>query len=311
MDFVGKRGWFFLASLITVVASVVSLILPGGLNAGLEFSGGSSITVAFEEDVSQSGLRSAMEELGHPDAMVQRLGEGNFFIRTRTLEEAEGDGLSERETIISGLESALDSQVTRSELFSVSPSIAAETVRNAIVILFIASVAILLYITWAFRKVPSPLRYGISAIIALLHDVVVVVGIFSIVGRYLDLEVNAMFIAGVLTIIGYSVHDTIVVFDRLRENLIRGFGHDLGSTINISIEDTLGRSLNTSVTLLFTIIALLLFGGPTIFEFLLILFIGIIVGTYSSIWIASQVLLVWENKEFGSMARKLLPFGTR
>ena len=175
MDFVGKRGWFFLASLITVVASVVSLILPGGLNAGLEFSGGSSITVAFEEDVSQSGLRSAMEELGHPDAMVQRLGEGNFFIRTRTLEEAEGDGLSERETIISGLESALDSQVTRSELFSVSPSIAAETVRNAIVILFIASVAILLYITWAFRKVPSPLRYGISAIIALLHDVVVVV----------------------------------------------------------------------------------------------------------------------------------------
>ena len=130
-------------------------------------------------------------------------------------------------------------------------------------------------------------------------------------GRYLDLEVNAMFIAGVLTIIGYSVHDTIVVFDRLRENLLRGLGSDLGSTINISIEDTLGRSLNTSVTLLFTIIALLLFGGPTIFEFLLILFIGIIVGTYSSIWIASQVLLVWENREFWALARKILPFGNR
>jgi len=140
---------------------------------------------------------------------------------------------------------------------------------------------------------------------------VVVVGVFSMAGRYLDLEVNAMFIAGVLTIIGYSVHDTIVVFDRLRENLLRGFGNDLGSTINISIEDTLGRSLNTSVTLLFTIIALLLFGGPTIFEFLLILFIGIIVGTYSSIWIASQVLLVWENREFWTLARRLLPFGNR
>ena len=311
MDFVGKRGWFFLASLITVVASIVSLLLPGGLNPGLEFTGGSSITVAFQRDVSQSGVRSALEALGHADAMVQRLGEGNFFIRTRTLNEAEGGGLSEREVIISGLESALDSRVTRSELFSVSPSIASETVRNAIGILFIASVAILLYITWAFRRVPSPFRYGISAIIALLHDVVIVVGFFSIAGRFLDLEVNAMFIAGVLTIIGYSVHDTIVVFDRLRENLIRGFGDDLGSTINISIGDTLARSLNTSVTLLFTIIALLLFGGPTIFEFLLILFIGIIVGTYSSIWIASQVLLVWENREFGALARRLLPFGSR
>ena len=309
MDFVGKRGWFFLASLITVIASLVSLILPGGLNAGLEFSGGSSITVVFQKDVSQSGLRSALEDLGHPDAMVQRLGEGNFFIRTRTLDEAEAGGQSEREVIISGLESALGSRVTRSELFSVSPSIASETVRNAIVILVIASGAILLYITWAFRRVPSPFRYGISAIIALLHDVVVVVGVFSIAGRYLDLEVNAMFIAGVLTIIGYSVHDTIVVFDRIRETLSRNVIKDLSTAINVSIEDTLGRSLNTSLTILFTILALMLFGGSTIIDFLVVLMIGIIVGTYSSICIASQILLIWENREWGQIFRKLpIPF---
>ena len=137
----------------------------------------------------------------------------------------------------------------------------------------------------------------------------VVMGIFSLCGRYFDLEVNAMFIAGILTIIGYSVHDTIVVFDRVRENLIRGIGPNLGATINISIQDTIGRSLNTSLTLLFTILALMIFGGPTILDFLVVLLIGIIVGTYSSIWIASQILLIWENGDLGRMMRR--PFSFR
>jgi preprotein translocase subunit SecF len=198
------------------------------------------------------------------------------------------------------------------DFFSVSPSIASETVNNAVLIMVIASVAILIYITWAFRRVPSPFRYGISAIVALIHDVVVVMGVFSVAGRVFDLEVNAMFIAGVLTIIGYSVHDTIVVFDRIRENLIRGIGRDLGATINVSILDTIGRSLNTSLTLLFAILALLLFGGPTIQDFLIVLLIGIIVGTYSSIWIASQVLMVWESGDVGRLLRRLpLPFPFR
>ena len=173
----------------------------------------------------------------------------------------------------------------------------------------IAALAILIYMTWAFRRVPSPFRYGVSAIVALIHDVLVVMGIFSLCGRYFDLEVNAMFIAGILTIIGYSVHDTIVVFDRVRENLIRGIGPNLGATINISIQDTIGRSLNTSLTLLFTILALMIFGGPTILDFLVVLLIGIIVGTYSSIWIASQILLIWENGDLGRMMRR--PFSFR
>ena len=294
MDFVSKRNWFFLISFVVMVVSVVSLLLPGGLKAGLEFTGGSSMTMEFAEDVEQEELRSQLTALGHPVAVIQRLGEGSFFIRTRTLEESQSDEPSERERIVSTLASNLGMVVEITDFFSVSPSIASETVNNAVLIVVIASVAILIYITWAFRRVPSPFRYGISAIIALIHDVVVVMGVFSVVGRVFDLEVNAMFIAGVLTIIGYSVHDTIVVFDRIRENLIRGVGRDLGATINISILDTIGRSLNTSLTLLFAILALLLFGGPTIQDFLIVLLIGIVVGTYSSIWIASQVLMVWE-----------------
>ena len=312
MDFVSKRNWFFLISFVVMVVSVVSLLLPGGLKAGLEFTGGSSMTMEFAEDVEQEELRSQLTALGHPVAVIQRLGEGSFFIRTRTLEESQSDEPSERERIVSTLASNLGMVVEITDFFSVSPSIASETVNNAVLIVVIASVAILIYITWAFRRVPSPFRYGISAIIALIHDVVVVMGVFSVVGRVFDLEVNAMFIAGVLTIIGYSVHDTIVVFDRIRENLIRGIGRDLGATINVSILDTIGRSLNTSLTLLFAILALLLFGGPTIQDFLIVLLIGIVVGTYSSIWIASQVLMVWESGDVVRLLRRLpLPFPFR
>jgi preprotein translocase subunit SecF len=312
MDFVSRRNLFFIISFVVMLVSIISLLIPDGLNTGLEFTGGSSMTLEFHEDVSQEELRSQLTSLGHQQAVIQRLGEGNFFIRTRTLEESQSNETSERERIISDLSSNLGTSVEIRDFFSVSPIIASETVKNAILIMAIASVVILIYITWAFRRVPSPFRYGISAILALMHDVVVVVGIFSIAGRIFNLEVNAMFIAGVLTIIGYSVHDTIVVFDRIRENLIRGIGRDLSSTINISIQDTIGRSLNTSMTMLFAIMALLLFGGPTIQDFLIVLFIGIIVGTYSSIWIASQILLVWENGDMGKFFRRLpLPFPSR
>ena len=312
MDFVKRRNLFFLISFAVILVGIVSLLLPSGLNTGLEFTGGSSMTLEFQQDVAQEDLRSDLAALGHPDAVIQRLGEGSFFIRTRTLEEAQGDGPSEREEIISGLEANLGSGIEITDFFSVSPSIAAETVNNAILIVGIASVAIFIYITWAFRRVSSPFRYGISAIVALIHDVVVVLGVFSVVGRVFDLEVNAMFIAGILTIIGYSVHDTIVVFDRIRENITRGIGRDLATTINISIQDTIGRSLNTSLTLLFAILALMLFGGPTIRDFLIVLLVGIVVGTYSSIWIASQVLLVWDTVGVGSLFRRLpLPFLSR
>jgi preprotein translocase subunit SecF len=307
VDFVGKRNWFFLLSFVVGLLGIGSLLAPGGLNSGIEFTGGSTMTLEFQEKVDQEELRSQLAALGHPDAIIQGLGEGSFFVRTRTLEEAspgDPEGASEKATILSTLEANLGTMIGSPAFFSVSPIIAGETVRNAIIAVVVASVAILLYITWVFRHVPSPFHYGVAAIVALAHDVIVVLGMFSLFGRFFNFEVNAMFITAVLTIIGYSVHDTIVVFDRIRENVSRGVGRDLDSAVNISVLETLGRSLNTSLTLMFTILALLLFGGPTIRDFLVVLLIGVITGTYSSICIASQVLLVWENGDIVKLLRR-------
>ena len=283
--------------------------MSGGLNPGLEFTGGASMTLEFEKDVDQGELRDSLSGLGYTDTVIQKVEDNSYFIRIVSLADTETAETSEREKILNGVNEDLGVRIRNSDYFSVSPTIAAETVRNAVIIVAIAAVAILFYITWAFRRIPSPFRYGFAAIIALIHDVLIVMGMFSILGRIWGLEVNAMFIAGILTIIGYSVHDTIVVFDRIRETLSRNVIRDLSTAINVSIEDTLGRSLNTSLTILFSILALMLFGGSTIIDFLVVLMIGIIVGTYSSICIASQILLIWENRELGQIFRKLpIPF---
>ena len=158
-----------------------------------------------------------------------------------------------------------------------------------------AAVGIFLYVWWAFRNVPSPLRYGTAAIVALLHDALVVIGVFAALGFIFDVEVNTMFLIALLTIIGYSVNDTIVVFDRLRENVLNYPNRTLKENANLSISQSLGRSLNTSLTLFFTLLALLLFGGQTLKNFLWVLIIGVGVGTYSSIAIATPLLLVWEE----------------
>lgn len=312
MNFVGRRHWFVISSILIIMIGVTSLIMPDGLNPGLEFTGGASMTLEFEKNVDQGDLRTSLSDLGYPDTVIQKVEDNSYFIRIISLADTETAETSEREKILTGLNEALGARIRNSDYFSVSPTIASETVRNAVIIVAIAAVAILFYITWAFRRIPSPFRYGFAAIIALVHDVLIVMGIFSLLGRFWGLEVNAMFIAGILTIIGYSVHDTIVVFDRIRETLSRNVIRDLSTAINVSIEDTLGRSLNTSLTILFTILALMLFGGSTIIDFLVVLMIGIIVGTYSSICIASQILLIWENREWGQIFRKLpIPFFQR
>ncbi|MQF99817.1 MAG: protein translocase subunit SecF [SAR202 cluster bacterium] len=309
MNFVGKRYWFVRSSILIIIIGVTSLVMSGGLNPGLEFTGGASMTLEFEKDVDQGELRDSLSGLGYTDTVIQKVEDNSYFIRIVSLADTETAETSEREKILNGVNEDLGIRIRNSDYFSVSPTIAAETVRNAVIIVAIAAVAILFYITWAFRRIPSPFRYGFAAIIALIHDVLIVMGMFSILGRIWGLEVNAMFIAGILTIIGYSVHDTIVVFDRIRETLSRNVIRDLSTAINVSIEDTLGRSLNTSLTILFTILALMLFGGSTIIDFLVVLMIGIIVGTYSSICIASQILLIWENRELGQIFRKLpIPF---
>lgn len=298
MDLVSKRKYFFVLSAILLIPGVVSLLWPPGLRLGIDFTGGSTLDYTFTVPVSEETLRSQFIDLGHPEAIIQKTGDRSFFIRTSTLsEDTTSGGVSEKDSIDKALAKNI-APIESVGFFSVSPKVAGETVRNAVIAVIAAALGILLYISYAFRRVPNPFRYGSCAIVALVHDTLLVVGVFSVLGKVANLEVNAMFIIGVLTVIGYSVHDTIVVFDRIRENVSNGVGRSLESTINVSILETLGRSFNTSLTLVFTLVALILFGGPTIFNFLLVLLIGIVSGTYSSIAIASQVLVVWERGEF-------------
>jgi preprotein translocase subunit SecF len=313
-DFVRNRGLFYFLSALLIVPGVISLVLPGGLNPGIDFTSGTIMTVQFQQPVDEARLRSAFGQLGHPEAIVQRSsGENTFVIRTRPLSQAQTSesgevGLSERQTI----QQSLTEQFGPNDILNldqVSPLIAAEIVRYAFLAVIAASMFILLYLWWAFNKVSHPIRYGTTAIVALLHDALVVLGIFSILGRIFpaQIEMEATFIVAVLTVIGFSVHDTIVVFDRIRENFVRHAGEPFEDVVNHSLAQTLTRSLNTSLTVLLTLVALMLFGGSTIRTFVLALLIGITTGTYSSIFVASMLLVSWHIGELG----RFWPFGRR
>ena len=300
MDFVGKRVWFFLLSLLVIAPGLVFLVIAPGLRPGIDFTGGSTLTIQFDDPVEQEALRIRLADLGHPDATVQKIEADTFFIRTKELDEDAKDSLVE------SIETRLSPSGARELSFDlVSPVVAQETVVNAFWAVLAAAVGIFIFLWWAFRNVPSPFRYGIAAIVALVHDTVIVIGIFAILGEVADIEVNTMFLIALLTVIGYSVNDTIVVFDRLRENILIYPNRTLIENANTSISETIGRSLNTSLTLLFTLLALLLFGGPTIRVFLWVLLIGVVAGTYSSIGIATQVLIVWENRDIGRLYNRL------
>ena len=299
MNFVGKRGWFYLFSLAVILPGVVFLIITPGLNPGIDFTGGSTLTLEFQNNVSQTGLRDQLASAGHPDATVQKLDDQTFFIRTKELTD------DSKAALIGALEANLSPDgLTELSFDLVSPVVASETVLNALYAVLAAAVGIFIYIWWAFRNVPSPFRYGAAAIVALVHDTIIVIGIFSILGAALDMEVGTMFLIAILTVIGYSVNDTIVVFDRIRENVGNHPNRELSEVVNLSISETIGRSLNTSITLMITLLALYLFGGATIREFLLVLLIGVVAGTYSSIAIASQVLISWEYGDIGRLFRR-------
>ena len=303
MDIVGKRALFFLFSALIILPGIISLIIPPALKPGIDFTSGSVIDITFTELVSEADIRDVLNALDHPEAIIQKTGGRSVFIRTKVLKEADSQGVSERVLIEGALERDV-APIESRQVDTVSPVLARETVRNAIVVVIVAAMGIFAYVSWAFRGVPNPFRYGVSAILALVHDMLLIIGIFSILGKVINMEVNSMFIVGLLTVLGYSVNDTIVVFDRIRENVARNVDRPLPGVVNASIMQSLGRSLNTSFTTLFVLLALLLFGGATIRGFLLVLSIGVVVGTYSSIAIASQFLVMWEVGEI----RKALRF---
>ena len=287
IDIVGKRFWFFIATGIVMVFCIVSLA-HFGLRPGIELSSGSLLTVNFEQAVSEVELKSELADLGYPGAIVQRTGEGSFLIRTSELTGTAKNDLEESLTARFGA-------VSEAEFYSVSPMVASETARNAGIAIAVAAVGVLLYVTWAFRKMPRPFRYGTCALIALGHDVLVPLGIFAVLGGIWGWEINLMFITGILAVVGYSVNDTVVIFDRIRENLMLEISPDFATVVNISLVETLSRSLNTSLTTLIVVLSLLLFVGVSIQNFAVVLLIGIIAGTYSSVFLAPNLLVAWEK----------------
>lgn len=291
IDLMGKKWWFFILSGVLILPGIISLGLYG-LNLGVDFTGGALLEYKFEKPVDKEDIRREFSGAGIEVSGIIESGETSYIVKTKPINE---------QKIIEAKKS-LSEQFGRVEelrVENVGPTIGVETTRNAFISLGLASVMIVIYLALAFRKVPkptSPWRFGIAAVVALLHDVLLLVGLFSILGHFFRVEVDVLFVTAALTVIGFSVHDTIVVFDRIRENLLKHLSKSFSQVANISITQTIARSLNTSLTVVFVLLAMLLFGGETIRWFVVALLVGIISGTYSSIFNATALLAFWEEK---------------
>lgn len=291
MNLMKYKLFYFIFSLLLIIPGLYFLI-TSGLKLGIDFTGGALLEYQFENSIEVNKLR---EEIAKEEVEVGQINEtsqNTYIIRTKPLEQEKLNNLKKAlQEDFGGFE------IRREE--NVGPVIGKETSQKAGIALLIASLMIVLYIAFSFRKVPKPtssIRFGITAVLALIHDVLVVAGAFAIFGKFLSVEVDSLFITALLTVVGFSVHDTIVVFDRIRENLNKHIGKKFETVTNISVIQTLGRSLNTSLTVVFVLVALLLFGGETIKWFVMALLIGIISGTYSSIFNATALLVFWEEK---------------
>ena len=283
MNLMRFKVWFFIASTLLIIPGII-FIFMGGLKFGIDFTGGALLEYKFEQPVTKNNL----EEFGQ----VVESGDNMYILRTPAVSHDELQNLKKNITDKYGA-----FEVRREE--NVGPTIGKELEQKALLALVISWVTIILYITFAFRKVPKPassFRFGVSAIVALVHDVLLLLGAFAIFGYFWHIEVDTLFVTALLTVVGFSVHDTIVVFDRVRENLPKNIGKKFEAVVDISIAQTLARSLNTSLTVVFVLTALLLFGGETIKWFVVALLIGIVSGTYSSIFNAAALLSWWEEK---------------
>ncbi len=293
--FVERKFWYFALSALLIVPGVFFLAI-GGLKPGIEFKGGTLLDLAFSTPPPATELHDLLASLGHPEAVIQGAEGGRMAVRTLTLKA----DATVNETV--AVEQAIKAKYPNTYIgdnpSSVSPSFSAELVTNAIRSIVAASILIVLLIAFAFKEFGwSAFRYGFAAIIALLHDALLVLGVFAILGYFFNVEVDSLFVTALLTIIGFSVHDTIVVFDRIRENLHLNRGEALNPVINYSIMQTLARSVITSLTVVLTLLALYLFGGYSMRTFALALIVGIISGTYSSIFNASQIVSLWQEIE--------------
>ena len=296
-----KRKLWFAISLIVIVPGLISLLFSG-LKLGIDFTGGTLWEVRFSEPATALEIETALRGAGLESVIVQQsgsAGDETFLVRMPEVPE----GSPRKAELTKALESGVG-PFTELEYATVGGALSTEIRNRAIIAVAIASVGILLYMAYAFRNTQNPLLYGSSALVAMLHDVLVVLGVFSILGLLFNVQIDALFITALLTVIGFSVHDTIVVFDRIRENLAKHPDDSFEAVVDYSLAQTIVRSLNTSLTVIFTLLALVLFGGGSTRLFVLALLIGIISGTYSSIFNASQLLVAWENGEIQRVFRR-------
>ena len=287
-DIVGRRNLYFTFSGLLLAVAIVSLAIFG-LNLGIDFTSGSLLRVDLGADAATDTVANLVSSAGFSEAFVQSAGDTSVLIRTEPID------IPER-TLIEGALRTLYPTAETLSFNTVGPVIGAELTRKALLAILVASAAILLYLTWSFRNVEWSFRYGVAAVATLVHDSLILIGVFSVLGKVAGIEIDSMFVTAVLTGVGFSVHDTIVVFDRIRENRRRHRDTGFGEVVNYSLNQTLDRSLNTSLTAVFVLAALLMLGGETIREFTLALLVGVVIGTYSSIFIASCLLVEWANR---------------
>ncbi len=298
-DFIGKRKIFFSISSLLVVVSILALIFFG-LNLGIDFTGGTMMQVKFsEESPTIKDIKNKLSDLSLGDITVQKSGEDSFVMRFKS-----EDGNEVKEEKHREINQSLNELGSFEEeaYTSIGPVIGRQLSKKARISIVLALIAIILYVAWAFRKVArfagkrESWRYGLGALVALFHDVIILLGFFAIFGFVSGIEVNVAFVTALLTVLGYSVNDTIVIYDRIRENIVLGRFKDLAAAINHSLNETIIRSLNTSLTTLFVLLVIYLFGGASIQSFILAMMIGIAVGTYSSVAIAGPFLLLNRKK---------------
>ena len=300
IDILGKRYLYFLLSLLVIVPGL-AILFAGGLPLSIDFTGGSLLEVQFQDGktLSTESLQTIYENVGIDDAQVQTTESDTLLIRSSFLTN------ETRDAVLTAMQTGAGAEVTVIRFDSVGPSIGSQVAARAAQAVGLAALAVAIFITYVFSKVPNAFRYGVCAIIAMIHDVAVVFSVVGIGARLFDWQIDALFLTALLTVIGFSVQDKVVVFDRIRENtnIFRRLNYE--TLVNHSIVQTLQRSINTQLmTVEFLLLAMALFGGVTLQEFAVILLVGLFSGTYSSIFIAAPILVVWENREWQKWFRR-------
>jgi preprotein translocase subunit SecF len=295
-NIVEKRHWYFLLSALFIIPGLATMIYSivvfgAPIKLGIDFTGGALLELRFEEAIQPAEVRQVFVDEGYVGTTVQSTAnDRTVLIRTKPMDPAT------KEQLVGAVQQQLGAaEELRFE--SVGPAVGAEVTRAAGIAVAVAAIFILLFIIFAFRKVPNAFRYGVCAIAAMIHDILVTVGLFSVAGFVLNWEADALFLTAILTVIGFSVQDTIVVFDRIRENIPKRRGEPFETIVNRSLLETIHRSLATQLNAIFVLVALLFLGGATMKQFVAVLLVGLLSGTYSSIFNAVPLLVVWETRK--------------